>query len=74
MALTVGLTPFAALAHVTVSDLLKEDPQTLAAMTRDFTITADMVADLQEELMPLQVALDDQQLQQITLGSLLQGS
>ena len=39
-----------------------------------FTITADMVADLQEELMPLQVALDDLQLQQITLGSLLQGS
>lgn len=74
MALTVGLTPFAALFHVTVSDLLKENPQTLAAMNRDFTITADMVSDLQEELMPLQVALDDLQLQQITLGSLLQAS
>jgi len=70
MTLTVGLAPFAALSHVNLSQLLKENPQTLAGMVNSFTVTAEMVADLQEELMPLQVALDDQQLQQMTLGSL----
>ncbi len=70
MALKVGLAPFAALSHLSISDLLNENPSTLAALTRTFTITADMAAELQEELMTLQVALDDQQLQQMTLGSL----
>ncbi|MBU0966263.1 MAG: hypothetical protein KKA54_07775 [Proteobacteria bacterium] len=74
MALKVGLTPFAALSHLSISALLTENPQTLAAMTKTYTVTADMVADLQEELMPLQVALDDQQLQQMTLGSLVNKS
>jgi len=74
MALKVGLSPFAALSHLSISDLLKESPQTLAPMAKAFTVTADMVADLQEELMPLQVALDDQQLQQMTLGNLMDAS
>ncbi|MEW6519548.1 MAG: hypothetical protein AB1461_09060 [Thermodesulfobacteriota bacterium] len=74
MALKAGLPPFAALSHLSISDLLREDPQTLAAMAGTFTITADMAAALQEELMPLQVALDERQLQQMTLGSLLQGA
>jgi hypothetical protein len=74
MALRVGLTPVAALAHLSISDLLTANPQTLAAMPGAFTITADMVTELQEELMTLQVALDNEQLRQMTLGSLLQGS
>ncbi|MBU4261450.1 MAG: hypothetical protein KKC76_06155 [Proteobacteria bacterium] len=74
MGLTVGLTTFAALSHLSISQLLTENPQTLAAMPGTFTITADMVTELQEELMPLQVALDDQQLQQMTLGSLVNTS
>jgi hypothetical protein len=74
MALNVGLTPFAALSHLNISELLKENPETLAGMVNTFTVTAEMVADLQEKLMPLQVALDDQQLQQMTLGSLVDES
>jgi hypothetical protein len=74
MALNVGLTPFAALSHLNISELLKENPETLAGMVNTFTVTAEMAANLQEELMPLQVALDDQQLQQMTLGSLVDES
>jgi hypothetical protein len=74
MALKVGLAPFAALSHINISQLLKENPQTLAGMANTFTVSAEMVADLQEELMPLQVALDDEQLQQLTLASLVQES
>jgi len=71
MGLTMDLAPFAALSDLSISRLLMESPQTLAAMTGT-TITAAMASELQEELMILQVALDDEDLQHLKLGSIRQ--
>ncbi|MBI5558482.1 MAG: hypothetical protein HY885_12680 [Deltaproteobacteria bacterium] len=71
MAIRASLTLFTSLFHLSISELLRAKPEMLANMADSFTVTSDMAANLQEELMVLQVALDDEQLKKITLGSLL---
>ncbi len=65
---SANLAPFTELAHYNVSDLLKESPEVLAGLIQEAMVTPQMVADLQEELMPLQLALDDRQLKSMTLA------
>ncbi len=67
MRLRIRLSSFTPLANQSISQILKEDPEDLAAAP---DITPTMVRQLQNELALLQVALDEKRLQQITLGSL----
>jgi hypothetical protein len=73
MALTfrADLIPFTALSDRSISSLLQADPATLAAAIGVPAVTASHVIQLQDALAVLQVALDDDALQQITLGTLL---
>lgn len=68
---SANIAPFAELGHYNVSDLLKESPEVLASRIQETVVTPQMVTDFQEELMPLQVALDDRQLKNVTLAELL---
>ena len=67
----VNVSPFMSLAQRSLSDLLKSDPETLAAEISSPAVTSESVIGLQESLALLQVALDDAALQEITLGNLL---
>jgi hypothetical protein len=71
MSLKATLAPFAPLADYSISDLLIERPEEIPDTVGSPDITAEMVARLQEELAVLQVALDDAQLQSISLGNLM---
>lgn len=71
MGLRATLAPFAQLANHSISDILMERPENLAGTIGSPDVTAEMIARLQEELAPLQVALDDKRLKDITLDSLM---
>ena len=68
--LRVNLAPFAELAERDVSGMLRESPESLAVDAGDNRATSEDAARLQEQLAVLQIALDDAQLQQVTLGEL----
>ena len=71
MRLRVGMAPFMPLADRSISNLLREQPEDLADSIETPGVTPEMVTNLQEELAALQIALDDAQLQRITLGELI---
>jgi len=71
MSLKVTLAPFASLADQNISDLLMENPEKIAEKTGLSEVTAEMASRFQEELAVLQIALDNVQLQRITLGDLI---
>lgn len=59
------------LAQRSLSDLLKADPDVLAAEIGSAAVNASQVIQMQEALAILQVALDESVLQEISLGDLL---
>lgn len=65
----VSLAPFMPIAGKSISDILSEKPQAIAADVGG-GITAEMAAQFQEELAVLQIALDDAQLKKIKLSDL----
>ena len=69
--LRVTLAPFAMLADRSISSLLSERPEDIAEEIGLPGITPEFVAQLQEELALLQIAMDNEQLQRITLGDLM---
>lgn len=71
MGLRIDLTPFMSLADRSISLLLMERPEDLVEAIDTPAVTPKMVTHLQEELAVLQIALDDTQLQRITLGDLI---
>ena len=71
MGLRIDLTPFMSLADHSISLLLMERPEDLVEAIDAPDVTPKMVTHLQEELAVLQIALDDAQLQRITLGDLI---
>jgi hypothetical protein len=73
LGLRVDLAPFVRLSDRSVSDLLRERPELLAHAARDRRVTTKDAVRLQEQLAPLQIAFDDAQLQQVTLGQLGSG-
>ena len=71
LTLKATLAPFAAFANLTVSGILRERPERLTGSVSDPEITTQSVFRFQEELTALQIALDDSQLQRITIGDLM---
>jgi len=71
MGLKATLAPFVPLAKYSISSILIQKPDELAAIIGSPHITSEMVARLQEELAVLQIALDDTQLQGISLENLM---
>jgi hypothetical protein len=71
MGLKVTLAPFVSLADYSISRILIREPQELAEIIGSNAITSEAVARFQEELAPLQIALDDVQLQVITLADMM---
>ncbi|MBA2669175.1 MAG: hypothetical protein H0U67_02255 [Gemmatimonadetes bacterium] len=69
--LQIDVAPFAALSGRSISSLLLTPPRTIVQELPDSGITVGAVARLQDELAVLQVALDEDSLQRITLGELL---
>ncbi len=67
----LGVNPalFTQLAEHSISSLLSKRPEILA--TNAPGLTSEFIKQLQEELSVLHIALDDAQLQQITLGDLI---
>lgn len=72
MGLRLDLSPFAALAQYSVSNVLLERPDTLAQIINAPGVTPGVVARLQEQLGVLQIALDEDQLQRVTISGLTQ--
>jgi len=70
LGLRLDLAPFTGLSDRSVSDILRERPESLARATRDRTVTPEDAGRFQEQLATLQIALDDVQLQQVTLAQL----
>ena len=66
------LLPFTALSARSISYLLQADPTSLVAEIGVLAVGPNHVIQLQEALSVLQVALDDDALKVISLGSLLQ--
>lgn len=71
MHLRVTLAPFTMLADRSISSLLLEKPEDLAEAISLPGITPELVAQFQEELAVLQIALDNTELRRITLGDLI---
>ncbi len=71
MRLRISLPPLAPFADRSISSFLRERPEDLAAAINTPGVTPQMVTRLQEEIALLQIALDDAQLQRITLGDLI---
>jgi len=69
--LKATLAPFAPFSDQSVSSILRARPEDLAASVSEPGITTETVTLLQEELAVLQIALDDEQLQQITIADLM---
>jgi hypothetical protein len=69
--LQINLAPFAPLAGHSVSHLLLQRPERVAGGVDAPGVTTSSVRRLQEELALLQVALDEAQLQSMTLGDLM---
>lgn len=67
----INLLPYTKLQKWNISRVLKEKPENLVDKIGDPDVTKKMVTSLQEKLAILQVALDDVQLQKITIGDLL---
>lgn len=70
--LHVNPAPFAPLAERSISSLLSERPEVIVSGLGG-GVTLGLVTQFQDELAMLQIALDDTQLQHITLGSLIRG-
>jgi len=71
MTLKATLSPFAQLSYYTISNLLIQHPERIVSEMESPDFTAEMLAQLQEELALLQVALDDARLQKVLLGDLM---
>ena len=71
MRLRISLTPFMTLADRSISSLLRKNPEDLAGVIGAPAVTPEVVTGLQEELAVLQIALDDEQLQSITIDELI---
>ncbi len=69
--LYVTLAPFVPLADRSISNILIERPENLAEAIDSANVTTEMATRFQEELAVLQIALDNVQLQRITLGDLI---
>ena len=63
-----SLTPF---ADRTISNFLRERPEDLAPVGQAPDVTPQIIARLQEQVAILQVALDEAELQRISVGDLL---
>ena len=66
--LAIDLGPLTPLSNTSISQFLGEQPQALASSIH---VSPDRVVALQEQCALLQVALDDEELQRITLGDLI---
>jgi hypothetical protein len=71
MGLKATLAPFVPLSDYNISNLLLQKPDELTDIIGLPDITSEMVARLQEELAVLQIALDDEQLRNISLVHLM---
>jgi hypothetical protein len=71
MSLRIDFFPVQLISGNNVSDLLRQSPQELASQINTPGVTQETVMRLQSELDKLQVALDDSQLQTITIGELI---
>lgn len=71
MRLRISIVPLDQLSDYSISNILMESPENLVNVINKPGITPEIIRHLQEELAVLQVALDDDKLQDITAGDLL---